>query len=130
MMRVWPQRGEGDCTIACLAMLCNMTYEDALGAMTTIAGPKAHRRGAWNTQIIAAAAKFGVTLVEHKKFVAFEHATGILAVSILVKRRRKQHVVVLRWGLLFDPDDGVVWEPETYIETKKAKVGSLLMREG
>lgn len=128
MMRVWPQRGEGDCSIACLAMLCNVTYEDALEAMTSIA-PKAHRRGAWATNMIDAAAKFGVSLVKRKP-LALEHSTGILGVTITEKRRRVGHVVILRWGLIIDPDDGVIWEPETYIATKKATVNYLLTREG
>lgn len=128
MMRVWPQRGEGDCAIACLAMLCNVTYEDALDALSSVA-PKAHRRGAWKTQIVAAAAKLGVRLVQRKP-VAYEHATGILSCVITDSRKRVGHVVILRWGLIIDPDGGVVWEPDDYIAAKKAVVGCLMTREG
>jgi ABC-type bacteriocin/lantibiotic exporter with double-glycine peptidase domain len=129
MLRVHAQRGEGDCSIACLAMLLNVSYEDALQAMTNVAH-NAHRRGAWEKQIVAGALKLGTTLVK-RKLVAMEHSTGVLCVTVAGDDdRRVKHVVVLRWGLLFDPDGGTVWEPETYIATKQAKVGNLLTREG
>lgn len=131
LIRVTPQRGEGDCTIASLAMYLGVSYEDALEAATG-ATRKAHRRGMWVANIVQAAERLGVALSRRRLpryWLVDEESHGILSGSVIEKRRRVQHVVVLRWGLIFEPDGGEVWEVEDYVAHRKAQFTELVTRE-
>lgn len=136
MFRFYAQRGEGDCAIAALAMYLGVSYEDALEAATK-GTRKAHRKGMYATQIQRAAENLDKPLVVKRNF-DFETDAGVLhgvvTMSIfddakLVCRKRIGHAVCLRWGLIFEPDGGEVWEYDDYTEQKKAIWSSLLTRE-
>ena len=126
MIRMTLQRSSGDCSVAALAMYLGVSYEDALEAATA-ESLKPHRRGMYNTQIVKAAARLKVALVVKRRF-SLEHDSGILSGYVFDGVRPSGHVVVLRWGLLIDPDGGELWEPDDYERTHQAEWTTLLTR--
>lgn len=114
------QRHVSDCGVAALAMFLGATYEDVLIAL----GPSALRKGVWFSQLIRAASDFGVTLKRKPSWDA-EADEGIAQVCLA--RRRLNHVMVLRAGLLFDTDL-TVWEPEDWLQANRGRIGAILIR--
>lgn len=125
MLRVWKQRSSGDCALVALAMYLGVSYEDALGEASQIAD-KPHRKGLFLDQIERAASALGVEL-KRKRKVDFDNDHGILVVTCKKNREFKDHVVVLRWGLLFDTECDV-WEPDAFLEHYDAKPATLFTR--
>ncbi len=114
------QRHQADCAIAATAMYLGVSYEDALLAFGDVG---ILRGGAWFTQIIRAAAKFGVQLRKRPTFDP-EQADGLLKIKY---RKGPQHVVLLREGLIFDTDCSV-WAFSDYPHARGGKFGMLLAR--
>ena len=112
-----------DCGVATLAMFAGVSYEDALLAFGGRA-PKILRGGVWLTEMRLAGAALGCPLRLKRRWDA-EADEGIGQVKI---PRVGYHLVVVRAGLFFDTDF-TCWEPDVYLETKKATTGPLLMRE-
>lgn len=130
VVRLGCQRADADCAIVALAMLTGSSYEDIIGLASAFL-KEPHRRGMYLRDVKAIAATLGYRLTyTRKERVNLETDTGLLCVECsIVKRARPHHMVLLRWGLVFD--DSEVWEPEVYMEMYEAKVTSLLMvREG
>lgn len=104
-----PQRGHGDCGIAALATFLGRSYEDVFEATIGIA-PSPHHRGLWMSQIMRVAATFGVTLRRRRKF-NIDEDTGIIGI-------RRDHVGVLREGIVIDSDGPMVWfEPAMSLDS-------------
>jgi hypothetical protein len=123
--RVTHQRYAADCGVATLTMLLSekgITYEDVLAAVTEEV-PQLIKRGMYVPEIIRAAARFGVTLKQKRRY-DLEEATGILRVTW--KDRGGAHVVYVRGGQLFDTD-GVVWDPDLYLDSRGAVPRVLLV---
>lgn len=120
LVRLVTQRHEADCTVAALAMLLSVSYEEALLVMND---PRVLAEGAYLTQIVAAADAFGVRLRKLTRWTADTH-DGIARVNYR-KDRDQPHVVVVRRGLLFDTD-GTVWVPSEYLTERRATFGTLL----
>ena len=118
-----PQRHVGDCGVAALGMLLGVSYEDALLALGGEV-PTILRRGVWLVELQRAAARLGHPLKLKRRYDV-ELSEGILQI---IFKPDDQHVVVLREGLIFD-SDFCVWRPEDYQQAKKARFGSLLVRE-
>jgi hypothetical protein len=119
LVRVVKQDGTlPDCAVATVAMLCGVTYGEALAAFPK---PQAVVRiGAYLTEIKTAARSLGVTLRSCKRFDV-EEETGILHVS-----GRDEHLVVLWDGRIID-GNGECWlNPKTYFGTYKYKPKTLL----
>lgn len=114
------QRHQADCAIAATAMYLGVSYEDCLLAFGDVG---ILRGGAWFTQIIRAAAKFGVELRKRPSFDP-EQSDGLLKVK---HRKGPQHVVLIREGFIFDTDCSV-WAPGDYIQARGGKFGMLLER--
>jgi hypothetical protein len=124
MLTVMPQR-DADCAIVALAVYLNVRYEDAL-EVASLQATSPHRKGLSIDEIIGAAKMLGVELIRRRK-PDIENDHGILDIG-LYGSKRKGHVAVLRWGLIFD--SGSVWEPDAYQTHFEAKFGSLLTRKG
>lgn len=129
-VRITERRTDGDCAIVALAQLIGLSYEDALEAMVAVADA-AHHRGVYVTQLVEAAKRIGVTLKRKRKFDPDE-ATGILLLTCTKNRFDRQHVALLRWGLVFDHQkegQGEVWEYEDFVSHFGAKATGILVRE-
>lgn len=123
IIRVIPQRYDGDCSVACLAMLLGVPYENALVAAAQVA-PNVCMTGMWIKHLEAAALLLGYKLRRRRRF-DIETDTGILVVGY---PKRLKHVVVLREGLVIETD-GCIWESELYMKQHQATAGPLLVAE-
>lgn len=120
ILRIVAQRHPNDCSIACLAMLCGVSYENALVAMASDE-PNVCVRGAKARDIRRAAKRLGFALRSRRRF-DLESDTGILNVSS--PEQPNDHLVVLKDGLIFDTDL-TVWDADVYLSANRARAGSL-----
>lgn len=117
---VW-QRKKTDCSVACLAMMCAVSYEDALLA---IGKKRVLTRGIALGEVIKAALKLGKVLTFHRA-IDLDNDTGILGVKGGVGWDY-EHLVILHNGSIIDPQDKAIWDHETYLSANGAAVTSLL----
>lgn len=129
-VRLIASRTNEDCGVCALAMLLGQSYETVLLKMVTGKHPAPHRGGVYQREIIATAKRLHVRLVSRRAWDE-EEAVGLLTVERLHPEAGDpvQHMLLLRFGLLFDYD-GQVWEPSTYYEQHDYKPVSILMVEG
>lgn len=124
------QRGKADCCIAALAMLLGRTYEDVLAAAITKKHPQPHATGMYTLrQLQATARRLGIALHLRRTW-DFETSTGLMTMEKIDPTTADfaQHVVLLKFGLIFDTD-GFVWEPEMFCQILKFRPVSLLVEE-
>lgn len=116
------QRTDSDCTIAVLAMLTGLSYEDVLIAAARLTPCE---NGMYLTQVQKVAEELGVDLAA-KKVGRYdpEASRGILHVS----KRKQYHVVILDRGRIIETD-GSLWDYDVYLASSKYKPGSLLVME-
>jgi hypothetical protein len=124
ILRVVTQRHGSDCSVAALAMVCHVTYEEALLAVG-INDPSVLTSGLYMSAIQKAAKAIGVSLRRTRKF-NLSTDRGILYVSF--GKKSHSHVLVLQAGILVDTD-GAIWQPEIYKRVMKATFGPLLIRD-
>lgn len=122
-------RGHADCGVIALAMLLGQSYENVLTAMVCKRHREPHVGGLYTRELVAAAKRFNVRLTLHRAWDEDED-TGILTVERLHPEKGEfvQHVVLLKFGLLFDYD-GKVWTPDVYYAQHDFKPVSLLVAE-
>ncbi len=118
-LQVVPQRHKTDCSVACLAMLLGVSYEEALLALHV---PRVVTHGVMVRHVIAAAKRLGKPLRFQRKF-DLETDTGILGIRSVVWPM--EHLVVLKDGLIVDTD-ATIWEADVFLSAYKAKAISLL----
>ena len=116
---VVPQRHKTDCSVACLAMLLGVSYEEALLALRL---PRVLTRGVMMRQVLIAAKRLGQPLTFQRKF-DLDTDTGILGVRS--PEWPHEHLVVLKDGLIFDTDCSV-WDWDVFLKIYKATALSLL----
>lgn len=123
------QRGRADCGIAALAMLIGRSYEDVFAASVTSKYRTPHLGGMCTSQLQQLARRLGSALTL-KRTWDLEASCGLLTVEKLDKQKTDfaQHLVLLKFGLIFDTD-GTVWEPELYFSQQKFRPVSLLIEE-
>ena len=110
------QQSPADCGIAALAMLLGRKYADVFAAAITKSDPDPHNLGMSIAAIKATAKRLGTTLRLSTHW-DLETSCGILKMKYLKKRKgARYHVLLLKFGLLFDTD-GTVWEPDVYFST-------------
>jgi ABC-type bacteriocin/lantibiotic exporter with double-glycine peptidase domain len=110
------QQNPSDCGIAALAMLLGRKYGDVFAAAISASNPTPHLEGMSIFCIKRAAKKLGTTLRLTTHW-DLETSCGILKMKYLKKRKgARYHVLLLKFGLLFDTD-GTVWEPDVYFHT-------------
>ena len=117
VISIVPQRHKRDCAICCLAMLAGVSYEEAL-----LACGRVFDVGMTTRQIMRAGAKLGLVLTV-KRAIDLENDTGLLAVRS--GKWPQDHLVVLKDGLVFDPD-ATVWDADVFLSAYDAKALSLL----
>lgn len=124
-LKVVQQLSKADCGIATLAMYLGKTYLDVFTkAIQLGANPAA---GGMSTEaVLVTAQAFGVNFAL-KRVWDYETSFGILAVERvrLSKAHFLQHLVLLKWGLVFDTD-ATVWEPDEYMRIEKFRPLSIL----
>lgn len=116
---VVPQRHKTDCSVACLAMLLGVSYEEALLAMRV---PQVLTRGVQMSHVRCAATRLGHHLRFQRQY-DLDTDTGILGVRS--PKWPNEHLVVLKDGLIFDTDASV-WDWDVYLKIYKATALSLL----
>lgn len=124
------QRAAGDCGIAALAMFLNQSYETVFAATITKKCKTPHLTGMYTRQLQRAARRFGTTLVL-KRTWDVETVCGLLTLDKVDKQPDDfpQHLVLLKWGLVFDPADGTIWELDDYCEQQKFRPVSILVSD-
>lgn len=120
LVRIVKQDGVSpDCAVASLAMLCGVTYGEALAAFPE--PRRVMKNGAYLTELIAAAKVLEVKVAVKRTF-DMDEDTGILHVS----RRKDEHVVFLWAGRIIE-GNGECWlHPGSYMKATRYKPKSLL----
>lgn len=124
IIQVIVQRHESDCGAAVLAMICGVSYEEALLAIGRSV-PDVLTTGVFPKDIQAAAKELGYKL-RRRTAIDWEDDTGALNVSFA--GGGPEHVVVLRAGLIIDTD-GTLWAAHDYLRAKRARARVLLIPE-
>ncbi len=122
IIRYVPQRHDGDCGVACLAMITGVNYEHALIAIGE-AEPMVCTKGVWTHHMRAAASRLGFITRVRRKF-DIETDFGILNVKF--KSVSHEHLVVLWEGRIIDTDFGL-YMADVYFSVMKARPTSLLV---
>jgi hypothetical protein len=120
-LRLVPQRHETDCSVAALATLFGVTYEEALLAVGDVGVIKGS--GVMVKAIKLAAVTLGCPL-RLKRQIDLNNDIGIAGIRFAGKNM--EHVVILREGLIIDLQDMTVWDVDDYLDIHKAKLVSLL----
>lgn len=118
-----PQRHRADCTAAVMSMFLGMSYEEVLLALAR-ESPGLLKKGAWFTELVRASKHLGVPFKIKRRW-STDFDDGIVHVKF---HNRTNHVVLLRAGLYFDTNFEI-WHPADYLKARRAKTGSLLVRE-
>lgn len=115
-----PGREPNDCAICVLAMYLGVTYEDVLREVAVRDRPYQGRQGLRLRDIERIARALGTPLRRLRKY-DIANAYGILSLPM--------HVVLLRGGLIIDPEPGgaSLWEIEDYLHTYNVRPGVLLV---
>lgn len=124
VLKVIYQRYAKDCTVACLAMLCGVSYENALVALAQQA-PNVCMTGTSAAQLKRAARRLGFVLKQSSHF-DIETDTGLLWLE--ASRSRDAHVVILWEGRIIDTNAGM-YMPDVYFSTNKYKPTTLFVAE-
>lgn len=112
-----------DCAIWCLATFLSQPYEEVVAAAATV-DPEAGLDGLDSDQMIAIAARFGVTLIERQPDL--EEDTGILGIKF--PRYKHEHAVVLWEGRIFDMRGrGITaWQADAWLASKRGTPTTIL----
>ena len=124
VVKIIVQRFDMDCSVACLAMLLGVSYENVLVAIAQD-HPDVCAVGAWTKHLKAAARRLGYILKEHRTY-DMDADTGLLNVTCPLWKH--DHLVVLKEGLIIDTD-GTIWDAAVYLENQHTKAGTLLVAE-
>lgn len=110
-----------DCGTACLAMYLGLPYRVVSDAALKVV-PDLLRSGVSREGMVRIARELGFGLKKTRKF-SFSSSSGIV---FLGKNRRDFHFVVLFHGVIINPTEGMVWEPDAYLAKTKMKPITLL----
>lgn len=107
------QRNEGDCGIACAAMLADVHYKVARAEAVKIDRNCEHA-GLHRTQLVRLLERLNLDPVVKKKWDV--GATGVLVLNPAKNPRKSGgHYVVLFEGVVIDPASACVWSLESYL---------------
>lgn len=111
------QKSYTDCVVASLSTLLSVPYPDVLAAaVKLVADPKTDGISVRECQRIVRRLTGRVFQSLSPKDAELESETGIL----FCKVPGGYHAVVLFEGVVFNPQDGLVWNYSTYLASKKA----------
>jgi len=117
-----PQRTLTDCVIASMAMILNLDY-------LTVAAAASKCVKGWEKSGLTTREAMRVGRALKARFTSLPASgeedlpTGIL----WLRRGNTYHAVVHFNGVVYDPSDGVVWEPTTYLKATRYKPHRLLV---
>jgi hypothetical protein len=135
LLRIEPQRADGDCCLASLATLLGLPYETVLAEAVRyrtrkkhgLRGKYPHHTGMFFTELITIAKRLGYPMRKKRRCDTVKDK-GIL--SVLINKGSlgaEHHAVVLMAGLIFDLDERMVWLPKPYLRAHRAKLESILV---
>jgi len=118
--RVVPGRERNDCAICVLAMYLGVSYEDVLRQVAVQDRPNQGRQGLRLHEVQRLARAMGTPLKRLRKYDILT-AYGMLSLP--------QHLVLLRSGVIVDPEPGgaTLWEVEDYFHAYHVRPGFLLV---
>ena len=122
LVRIVKQDGSlPDCAVAALAMLCGVTYGEALAAFKQPA--RVVKTGAYFTEMKQAAAKLKTrtTIKRHGFDITTE--TGV----IYLAGKAENHVAFLWEGRVIDGDGSCWLTPKSYLEARSFRAKALLV---
>lgn len=129
-VRLVSQRAKGDCGLAALAMYFGLSYEEVFCAAHCRKRDRDVREtGMYTKDFLRIAKRLGRVLLLRRK-VDLDEDTGILTIERTEPQEEcfLQHVVLLRFGLIFDTD-GMIWEPQDYMDMLNFRPLSLLTED-
>lgn len=127
-MTVVRQRTKGDCACAALSMVAGESYEDTYVEIAVIDPKWRGKRGLYNRELIAAAARLGITLHPTRLF-DLETDRGVLRVRPRSPRspvHEYGHFVALADGAISCPQQAVSLSWAEYCERFDARPATLL----
>ena len=126
-VRLVQQRHATDCGVAALAMLLRKSYGDISYVVREYI-PIMPRRGLGIYHLEELAKHFGVKLrrVYRSKDYLKDRPTGILGV-MGEKMCWAGHWIMLKEGVVIDPDDGLIYGLREYLKIMQARTGTLLI---
>ena len=118
--RVVPGRERNDCAICVLAMYLGVSYEDVLRQVAVQDRPNQGRQGLRLHEVQRLARAMGTPIKRLRKYDILT-AYGMLSLP--------QHLVLLRSGVIVDPEPGgaTLWEVEDYFHAYHVRPGFLLV---
>jgi len=128
--KVVPQRRDWDCGVAAIAMLLNAPYADVSQVVRqTIDDPKLKRRGLILWQVEKVIEAFGFTVKRvYRKRDYLDGATGILGMNGGTMDEAG-HWVMIKEGMILDPDDGSATAADDYIKENKCRPATMVVIE-
>jgi hypothetical protein len=122
------QRAEGDCGIAAMATLLELEWEDLYLAAACVDDKRRGKSGLSLKSMIAIGTVLGVTFKGKRKPINLDTDEGILNVDWDKRHKYKYsgHYVVLGLGVIVDPHDGSISDPEEYLASRGGRLGTLL----
>lgn len=126
-MRLVLQRANGDCGLAALASLMELSYEDVYIAAAKVDRKRRGRNGIHLGALEAIGKILGVSFLL-KRHATLEDGEGLLVVNWIQPHAHPflAHLVVLAYGVIADPADGIVLPADEYLTRYKATAGSFL----
>jgi ABC-type bacteriocin/lantibiotic exporter with double-glycine peptidase domain len=119
------QRSGYDCALAALAMASTLPYSKISEAALKVC-KEPHARGLWTSEMRKVMKAVGFRVVVVKPPIVFDHGCGVLIVSL---KRGDDHCVTVYHDLIIDPQNGLIWEPDAYLESEHARMLSGLIIE-
>jgi len=118
--RLVPGREPNDCAVCVLAMYLGLSYEDVLREVAVHDRPDQGRHGLRLGEVERVARRLGTPVRRQRKFDIL-NAYGMLSLP--------QHLVLLRNGMIVDPEPGgaSLWEVEDYFHAYDVRPGLLLV---
>ena len=125
-MRLVLQRANGDCGVAALSTLLEMSYEDVYIAAAKVDKKTRGKSGICFPALIAVGKILGVSFLLKRRHQ--DEDTGLLAVTWQAPHAHPfdAHLVALSYGVIADPADGVILPADEYLARYRATAGSFL----
>ena len=125
-MRLVLQRAGGDCGLAALGTLLELSYEDVYIAAAKVDKKTRGRNGICFPALISIGEKLGVSFLLKRHHE--DEDEGLLAVTWQQPHDHPfpAHLVALSYGVIADPADGVILPVDEYLTKYHATAGSCL----
>jgi hypothetical protein len=122
------QRGDWDCGVGAIAFIAELSYEDVYVAAAAIDPTWRGKSGLYSREIVAIAARLGVTLTPTRRF-DLDDDDGVLSIRWNGPKGKQNpggHFVAVRSGFVFCPSDGMPMRWRDYLEQNTGRACTLL----